>query len=150
MRIVLAVDGPKFSEAAANEVIAQMNADNIEVTLLHVLEPFPVALAEKVGSKETPEFDLARLTLRDAANEYLGQTAEKLRSAGFRCSYLVEEGDPRDVILDYAERWSADIVVVGSRGLKGLTRFVMGSVSEAVIHHAPCSVEIVRMNPANM
>ena len=115
-----------------------------------MLDPFPIALAEKVGSKETPEFDLARLTLRDAANECLRQTAEKLRSTGFSCSYLVEEGDPPDVILDYAERWSADIVVVGSRGLKGLTRFVMGSVSEAVIHHAPCSVEIVRMNPANM
>jgi len=148
MRIILAVDGSKFSEAAANGVIAQMNPDNIEVTLLHVLDPFPIALAEKVGSKETPEFDLARLTLRDAANECLRQTAEKLRSAGFSCSYLVEEGDPPDVILDYAERWSADMVVVGSRGLKGLTRFVVGSVSEAVIHHAPCSVEIVRMNNA--
>jgi nucleotide-binding universal stress UspA family protein len=87
MRIILAVDGSKFSEAAANEVIAQMNPDNIEVTLLHVLDPFPAALAEKVGSKESPEFDLARLTLRDAANEYVGRTAETFRSAGFRCLF---------------------------------------------------------------
>ena len=52
MNILVAIDDSKFSEAAANAVIAQAKTNNTEVRLLHVLEPFPTALAEKMGSKE--------------------------------------------------------------------------------------------------
>lgn len=52
------------------------------------------------------------------------------------------------VILDCATEWRADLIVVGSHGRKGVTRFVLGSVSEAVARHAHCSVEIARL-PGN-
>jgi nucleotide-binding universal stress UspA family protein len=58
---------------------------------------------------------------------------------------LVEKGDPRAVIVDHAARWNADLIVLGSHGFKGLDRLLIGSVSEAVLRHAPCSVEIVRI-----
>lgn len=144
MKILVALDSSEFSEKAADAVIAQVKPDNIEVTLLHVIEPFPVALAEKAGSKESPDFAVARLKLRDEAKEYLARTAERFRSVGFRSSFFVEEGDAREVILDYAEKWPADLIVVGSRGRKGLNRFLMGSVSETVARYATCSIEIVR------
>jgi nucleotide-binding universal stress UspA family protein len=73
---------------------------------------------------------------------------ERLRSAGFDASTSVREGDPKMVILDCATEWRTDLIVVGSHGRKGLTRFVLGSVSEAVARHAHCSVEIVRI-PSN-
>ncbi len=145
MKILVAIDDSKFSEAAANAVIAQAKTNDTEVRLLHVLEPFPTALAENMGSKEVPDFPSARLKLRDQATDLLTKTTEKFRSAGFKTSYFVEEGDAREVILEYGQRWPADLIVVGSHGRKGMNRFLMGSVSEAVTRYARCSVEIVRL-----
>ena len=119
MNILVAIDDSKFSEAAANTVIGQAKPDGTEVRLLQVLEPFPVPLAERMGSKDYPDFAGARLKLRNQATETLAKTAERFRSAGFKASVLVDEGDPREVILDYAERWPADLIVVGSHGRKG-------------------------------
>jgi nucleotide-binding universal stress UspA family protein len=55
------------------------------------------------------------------------------------------EGHPKQVLLDEAEKWGADLIVVGSHGRRGLDRFLLGSVSQAVALHARCSVEIVRV-----
>lgn len=146
MNILIAIDNSKFSEAVANAVIAQLKPENTTLKLLHVLEPFPVDLAEKLGSKEFPDFAVARIKLRDQAKEYLDGTADKLRTAGFNISCLLEEGDPRNIILDCAQRWPADLIIVGSHGRTGMNRFLLGSVSEAIAHRAQCSVEIVRIN----
>jgi nucleotide-binding universal stress UspA family protein len=54
------------------------------------------------------------------------------------------QGSPRSVILDEAESWGADLVVVGSHGYGAWQRFLLGSVSQAVVSHAKCSVEVVR------
>jgi nucleotide-binding universal stress UspA family protein len=54
-------------------------------------------------------------------------------------------GKAKDVILDQAEEWNADMIVVGSHGLKGFSRFLLGSVSLSVLSHAPCSVMIVKL-----
>ena len=53
-------------------------------------------------------------------------------------------GDPRNAILDQAQGWQADLVVLGSHGRHGLDRMLMGSVSETVAIHAACSVEVIR------
>ncbi len=82
------------------------------------------------------------------AQDLVKNAAERLRSAGFDASTSVREGDPKMVILDCATEWRADLIVVGSHGRKGVTRFLLGSVSEAVARHAYCSVEIVRL-PTN-
>jgi nucleotide-binding universal stress UspA family protein len=126
-------------------MIALLKANDVEVRLLHVLEQFPVPLAEIMGSKDCPDFVAARLKLRNQASGFLEQTADKLRSAGFETCYWLEEGDAREIILDDAERCAADLIIVGSHGRKGMNRFLMGSVSEAVAHYARCSVQIVRV-----
>jgi nucleotide-binding universal stress UspA family protein len=100
MNILVASDDSKFSDAAANAVIGRAKSNVTEVRLLHVLEPFPVALAEKMGSKDYPDFAGARLKLRNQAKETLAKTAEQFRSAGFEASVLVDEGDPREVITN--------------------------------------------------
>jgi nucleotide-binding universal stress UspA family protein len=53
-------------------------------------------------------------------------------------------GEPRALILDVAEAWEADLIVVAAHGRRGLDRLLMGSVSEAVATYAPCSVEVIR------
>ena len=54
------------------------------------------------------------------------------------------EGDPADAILDVAEEKSADLIIVGNKGMSGAKRFLLGSVPNKVSHHAPCSVMIIR------
>jgi nucleotide-binding universal stress UspA family protein len=51
-------------------------------------------------------------------------------------------------IIDHAAEWHADLIVAGSHGWEGLNRFLLGSVSESVVRHAPCSVEVVRTRSA--
>jgi universal stress protein A len=150
LRILLAMDDSEFSETVANAVITQVNSERAEVKLLTVFDPWPLAeaLAEahQRGSKEYPDLAGAVVKLREQTVRKLLKTAEKLESVGFKVTHtLAEEGDPRDDILDCAGRWQADLIVVGSHGHKGTDRLLMGSVAEAVSRHAPCSVEIVRL-----
>jgi nucleotide-binding universal stress UspA family protein len=70
-----------------------------------------------------------------------------LRTAGFQAHARVVEAEIRTGILDAATEWKADLIVLGSHGEKGLRQFFLGSVSESIARHAPCSVLIVR-NPA--
>ena len=74
----------------------------------------------------------------------MARAAKELRDAGFQVETAVELGDAKAVIVDASVQWPAHLIVLGSRGRKGLEGFLMGSVSEAVARHAPCSLQIVR------
>jgi len=56
----------------------------------------------------------------------------------------VRHGDPRRVIVDQAREWGADLIIIGARGHSALERWLIGSVAQNVVAHAPCSVEVVR------
>jgi nucleotide-binding universal stress UspA family protein len=56
----------------------------------------------------------------------------------------IRRGDARQEILDSAAEWHSDVIVLGSHGRHGLDRFLLGSVSESVVRHATCSVDVVR------
>jgi nucleotide-binding universal stress UspA family protein len=70
--------------------------------------------------------------------------AAPLRTRGLTVSSIITEGDPKHVLLDEAEQWGADCIFLGARGLSGVERFLLGSVSAAVAARAHCSVEVVR------
>lgn len=144
LRILLAVHDSKFCEIATSALIAQVKANGTEIRVLHVLEEFPLSLAEQLGSKEFPEFTRARLELKKEAKVFLEQAMRKFRSAGFETSEVLQEGYPLEIILEQAEIWPADVIVVGSHGRKGIKRFLMGSTSESVARYARCSVQILR------
>jgi nucleotide-binding universal stress UspA family protein len=78
------------------------------------------------------------------ADELLERIASELRCGGFKVDTSVEVGDIRERIIDAAQEWGADLIVVGSHGRSGIPRFLLGSVAEFVARHAECSVEIVR------
>ena len=78
------------------------------------------------------------------ARESVARTAGILRKAEIEVDSRVTENEIRIGILDAAREWRADLIVLGSRGEKGLRRFLLGSVAEFVARHAPCSVLIVR------
>ena len=144
MRILLAIDESKFSEAAVQTLVRQGPSAGSDVRVLHVIEPTPLSLDGQVWGYA---LDLTAVLVeqRKAARELVTQAAEKLRAAGWTVSTAVEEGDPKTHILDRAAEWKVDLILVGSHGRKGLDRFLLGSVSESVARHAHCSVEIVRI-----
>jgi len=82
---------------------------------------------------------------REEAEGLVARASEQLRDAGFSVTTAIEQGNPKVVIIDSATQWSPDLIIVGSHGRKGLDRFLMGSVSDAVARHARCSVQIVRV-----
>jgi len=141
MKILLAVDDSKFSEAAAKILAGQFRPQDTEIRVLHVVEPITISEPPQMSRGYYPEVE-DRLP---QAREIVDRAGKTLSSAGFRVTTSVMAGDARGVILDDAAEWHADLIVLGSHGRKGLGRFFLGSVSEAVARHANCSVQIVRI-----
>ncbi len=138
MKILLAIDDSKFSEAAAQAVIARHRVQGLEVRVLHAAEPPTLLMAPDMTAYMPPSESA------EEAKALVAKTADAMRSAGVSVTTAVVQGDPKSIIIDDAKAWGADLIVLGSRGRKGLERFLLGSVSGAVLRHAHCSVEIVR------
>ena len=143
MRILLAVDDSKYSEAAAQAIVRQMRPEGAEVYVFHVVVPLLIIPYGYMGQVETIE--AAQQERLKEGKELAGRTAQQLRSAGFQAYAVTEEGEPKTAILEKAAQWTADVIFMGSHGRKGIDRFLIGSASEAVLRHAHCSVEIVRI-----
>ena len=147
MKILLAIDDSEFSKAALNAVIKQVRPADAQVQVLHVVESLRLAppyVGFGIGPSVPVDFAGLIEEWLDKAEDLVAQSAKVLETAGFRVATSVKEGDARAEILKFAEGWQPDLIVVGSHGGKGLDRFLLGSVSEAVARHANCSVQIVR------
>jgi nucleotide-binding universal stress UspA family protein len=145
MKILLAIDDSKFSHAAVQSVVTRAWSPGTEVKVLSVVEP-PSLLIGREMTGYDPEFEAVWKALREQAKALVTKATEVVRKTGLNVTPALEEGDPKSKIIDIAKQWRADLIVLRSHGRKGLNRFLMGSVSEAVVRHAHCSVEIVR-NP---
>ena len=80
----------------------------------------------------------------EQAKQLTSQAASRIGESGLAVETVVRLGDPRTVIVDEAAEWGANLIVMGSHGRTGLSRMLLGSVAQAVVGHAPCSVEVVR------
>lgn len=125
-------------------LMAQNLPQTAEVRVLHVVEPPSLLMGREMGAHD-PEFEAVWNALREQAKALVEKTTGILRNAGYKVTPALEEGDPKSKIIDVAAEWKADLIVLGSHGRKGLSRFLMGSVAESVARHASCSVEIVRL-----
>jgi nucleotide-binding universal stress UspA family protein len=143
MKILLAVDESKYSTWAVREVAKRPWPKGTTVRVLTVAEPFPqVAMEPWYGARESLEQIDQEVQKR--AHELTKKTADSFKKKGFKVDTAVRQGDARSEIVDEAEKWAADLIVMGSHGYTGLKRFFLGSVASSVVSHAPCSVEIVR------
>lgn len=145
MKILFATDGSKFSQAALRSVIAQHRPQSTKVRVLHVAVPVDIGLPLEMAGGLIDELHEVETRQLAAARKLVDKAAEKLRQAGFKADTAVVKGNAKALILDVAAEWRADLIVVGSHGRRGLDRFLIGSVSEFVARHAPCSVQIVRI-----
>jgi nucleotide-binding universal stress UspA family protein len=143
IRLIIGVDGSAGSVAAVQAMAARSWPDGTEIQLLAALEPrmsivgspVPPALAAWVRKDDTD--DLAWVPRMVEA------LTEQLQAPGVTVSSVLKEGDPKRLLIEEAEQWNADTICLGARGLSGVARFVLGSVSTAVAMRAPCSVEVI-------
>lgn len=144
MRVLVAVDDSKFSEAAVDTVIAQFNPKGTEIRVTHVVAPVTVTPPPEMAKGYAPEL----LDQVKKAEGLVERFANKLRAAGFQAETEVREGDVREGIIEAATQWNANMIVLGSRGLSRIKRLLLGSVAEFVARNADCSVEIARRRAA--
>ena len=146
MKILLAVDGSPYSDAAVEEVIKRPWPPQSEVKVITAFET-PILIG--VGLEPWPAnyYEELQKTAREAAKTVMDNAIGKLNEVSdktLKISHEIIGGPPRQVIVEEAESWGADLIVMGSRGLGAWNRLLLGSVSSAVVHHAKCSVEVVR------
>ena len=148
MKILLAIDDSRFSEAATQMVAGQFWPDGADVCVFHAVDAIgdlPMSFCFGEGPTYEKDIDAWRDKRLRAGEQLAARAAEQIRAAGFTVSTKVADGDPRHAILDCAREWQPDLIVMGSHGKGNLDRFLLGSVSDAIAHHAACSVEIVRV-----
>jgi nucleotide-binding universal stress UspA family protein len=148
MKILLPIDDSDSSRHALQMLLAHMRADGAEVRIVNVVEQFSAYISADLIPHRVPYVAEIERDRHEEAARFVNSTVETLQKAGFRVSGDVVDGDPTSVILDESAKWDADLIVIGSHGWKGLNRLLLGSVSDAVARHATCSVEIVRLPPA--
>jgi nucleotide-binding universal stress UspA family protein len=146
MRILLAIDDSSHSQAAVDEVARRPWPPTSTIRVLSVIHPYTPPVSEFVLAGATIE-DLRRQQM-STAEQVTRRAAEALRNTGALTETIVRDGDPRSAIVDEASEWGADLIVVGSHGRTGLTRWLLGSVAQSIVGHAPCSVEVVRRRDA--
>jgi universal stress protein A len=122
----------------------QNQAEKVSMRVLNVVEPMDAPFYPELTPPYPASLEDVRVARMKGGRELVAQTVDKLRDAGFKANGAVRIGSAGPTVVDAANKWKADLIVVGSHGRKGLTRLLLGSVSDHVARHASCSVQIVR------
>ena len=134
----MGTDGSAGATAAVQKVIELARGSGARV---HVVCAYPAPSAlERIGMTARQE----PTDLRGVAYDVLARDERRFSEAGFTVEKHAREGDPAHAIIDVAAEQSAELIAVGARGTTGLRRFMLGSVSSKLSHHAPTSLLIVR------
>ena len=151
-KILVAINSSPQSQSVFDAALFLARSTDASMTLLHILSEedsnYPVlpisayysALKSDNGGILQAKFD----EYEQGEAEFLNSLTSKAIAAGVNAEYAQLSGIPGREICEIADIWSADLIVVGNRGLKGLKEMFAGSVSNYITHNAPCSVLIVR------
>ncbi|MDX1976290.1 MAG: universal stress protein [Pseudanabaenaceae cyanobacterium bins.68] len=150
MKILTALDHSQVSQNVFEKSLALALPLKAELILLTVVESTPpyfssIALptGDLVGIQNYPDLEL-EARLLSAAQQLLDQYQQIASDRQVSCQTRLEQGNPREKICAIAQAETADLLIIGSRGLGNLERLMLGSVSDYVVHHAPCAVMVVR------
>lgn len=147
MKILITTDGSDFSRAAVEKCCRIINRpEETAVKIVSVYEVFVPIDAFTAPADFSEEMENSA---REQAEEFADQAVAQIRecfpeSTGIDLSVQISMGSPDQILLETAEEWSADLIVVGSHGRGFWGRMLLGSVSDSLVHHAPCSVLVVR------
>ncbi len=149
MKILLAVDGSASSDAAVEEIAGRPWPSGSEVNVISVIH-LPFTQTPETWALPEGYYTELKNVEREHAESAINRAISRLRESNSEREIpltLLNEailGHTEEMIIETAKEWGADLVMLGSHGRRGFDRFLLGSVSQAVAYHAPCSVEIVR------
>lgn len=140
-KILVASDGSPYARKAIDVSASLAKRFKSELTLItviqHPMNAFGLFGVEELGSE-------AYSILKKKGDEVIREGKEQLKSYDLNTHYVLEYGNPGDIISQYAKKNSFDLIVVGSHGYGEVMAHMLGSVSDRVNHHAHCSVLIIR------
>ena len=153
-KIVVGLDRSNLSLQALQSAIAFAQSCHAELKLVHVLvnsEPdapqfsgyFGGPLYPTISTTVIESYQTAWNQFVDHAQSLLNQQVETACQYGITATGTLLYGNPGAKLCETARDWEADLLIVGSRGLSGISELLIGSVSNHVLHHAPCSVLVV-------
>jgi nucleotide-binding universal stress UspA family protein len=156
-KILVALDRSEMGQQVFEQALNLAKLTQANFMLLHVLSP------EEEGSPYVPmlsnfdyypglnnqSFELYQKqwdALKNEGIQMLQHYCAQANTAGITTEFTQNLGSPGRIICDMSQNWGADLIVMGRRGRSGLTELFLGSVSNYVLHHAPCSVHIVHLS----
>jgi nucleotide-binding universal stress UspA family protein len=140
-RILVATDLTPASRSAVDEALALAKENGAELMIAHVCETPNITQAAAIAPNVYDEWNR---NLKEGAQERLEPFLEEARKEGVHAGALVLFGTPYEAIVEAAQANNADLVVLGTHGRKGVSRFFLGSVASRVISTSPCPVMTVR------
>lgn len=145
MKIIVAVEDKLFGEAIADFVANHEWPEASEVLILHAIEPIFVKPLSGYPTDLIKSLNEERF--RAAKSLVLGVgTTISTKNPHLIMQEEIVEGHAKDIIVNRAKGWPADLIVMGSHGRSGIGQFFLGSVSMSVLTAAPCSVMVVKLN----
>ncbi|MBD2136272.1 universal stress protein [Anabaena sp. FACHB-1237] len=155
-KILVALDRSNMANQVFKQSLSLAKLTSANLMLVHVLSP------EEEGSPEAlifPNIDYYpgwneqsfRLyqenweKFKTQGLEMLQSYSSQANTIGVNTEFSQSTGNPGKVICEIARVWNADLIIMGRRGLSGLTELFLGSISNYVLHHAPCSVHIIHL-----
>ena len=154
-KILVSIDDSGMSQHVLNEAASLAKATGGSMQLLHVVSPYdepyvdplfiqPTVIYSELIA-ETQEKNLSDWEVfKQSKESWLRSLCEGVTSSGIKAKYNLCTGNASRIICDMARSWDADTIVIGRRGRRGLSELFLGSVSNYVMHHAPCSVLTVQ------
>ncbi|WP_448563261.1 universal stress protein [Trichothermofontia sp.] len=146
-KILVGLDNSAASQLIFEQALELAKLSNATLMLLHVLPPFgedyppPVyPESDSIYTEALKSYMNQWQTIEQTGLEYLRAQTEKATALGIPTEFSQNVGDPGQLICKIAQSWCADLIIIGRRGRSGLSELLMGSVSNYVLHHAPCSV----------
>lgn len=148
LRIVIGTDGSVDAKTILDVVASRDWPKGSEARLVVVLDTVMFLAPDSSRPEVVKWFEVNRQADLEQLKTVFEGEADKLRKAGLSTSVILAKGNPKVTIVKEAESWNADSIFVGARGVRGIERLLLGSVSATVAARAHCSVEVVRSKSA--
>jgi nucleotide-binding universal stress UspA family protein len=140
IRVIVGLDGSAGAKAAVKAVAARHWPKGSQTRIVNGFPILPPIGAEYAAAAIAEWVVDERARVNEAIEKAIG----RLKGGGLTVSKVMKQEDARQSLIGEAKDWGADCIFVGARGMSGVERFLIGSVSSYVATHAPCTVEVVR------
>ncbi|MEA5514450.1 universal stress protein [Nodularia sp. UHCC 0506] len=154
-KILVAIDKSEMTQYVFEQSVFLAKAADAQIMLLHVLSPLEDPYISPVFTQPDTIYPSVQTTpldtyiqeweeLKKQRLDWLRSLSDTATNAGVKTEFTQNLGDAGKIICEVARNWPADLIIVGRRGRTGISEFLLGSVSNYILHHAPCSILTVQ------